>query len=62
MGEAGGEGMGSLPAKILHGGAGEPLPPAFTAPCLRRISRSLFVFCFEKDSHGLSEKYSISKG
>jgi hypothetical protein len=28
--------------------------PAFVAPCPRRISRSLFVFCFEKDPpHGL---------
>jgi hypothetical protein len=53
MGEAGGEGMGNLPAKILHGGAGETSPPAFAAPCLRLISRSLFVFCFERDPRGL---------
>jgi hypothetical protein len=62
MGEAGGEGMGNLPAKILHGVAGETSPPAFAAPYLRRISRSLFVFCFERDPHGLSQKHSISKG
>jgi hypothetical protein len=62
MGEAGGEGMGNLPAKILHGVADENSPPAFAAPCLRRMSRSLFVFCFERDPHGLSQKHSISKG
>jgi hypothetical protein len=53
MGEAGGEGMGNLPAKILHGGAGETSPPAFAAPYLRSLSRTLFVFCFERDPHGL---------
>jgi len=46
MGEAGGGLLGNLPAKILHGGAGETSPPAFAAPYLRSISRSLFVFSF----------------
>jgi hypothetical protein len=45
--------MGNLPAKILHGGARETSPPAFAAPCLRLISRSLFVFCFQRDPRGL---------
>jgi hypothetical protein len=45
--------MVNMSAKILHGGADETSPPAFAAPCLRHISRSLFVFCFERDPHGL---------
>jgi hypothetical protein len=53
MDEAGGEGMGNLPAEILYGRTRETSPPAFAAPCLRLISRSLFVFCFERDPHGL---------
>jgi hypothetical protein len=32
MDEAGGEGVGNLPAKILHGDAGKGSPPAFAAP------------------------------
>jgi hypothetical protein len=62
MGEAGGGLLGNLPAKILHGGTGETSPPAFAASYLRSISRSLFVFCFERDPHGVSQKHSISKG
>jgi len=53
MGEAGGGLLGNLPAKTLHGGDGETSPPAFAAPYLRDISRSLFVFCFERDPHDL---------
>jgi len=53
MGEAGGGLLGNLPAKTLHGGAGEPSPPAFAAPYLRSVSRSLFVFSFERDPNGL---------
>ena len=34
MGEAGGGLLGNLPAKSLHGGAGETSPPAFAAPYL----------------------------
>ena len=52
MGEAGGGLLGNLPAKTLHGGAGETSPSAFAAPYLRSISRSLFVFCFERDPRG----------
>jgi hypothetical protein len=62
MDEAGGESRRNLPVKILHGGNGETSPPAFAAPCLPGISRSLFVFFFERDPHGLSQKHSISKG
>src|SRR5512136_939615 len=61
MGEAGGRLPGCLPAKILHGCAGETSPPAFAAPYLRSTSRSLFVFYFERDPHGLSQKHAISK-
>jgi len=53
MGEAGGGLLGNWPAKILHGRAGETSPPAFAAPYLRNISRSIFVFCFERDPQGL---------
>jgi len=53
MGEAGGGLPGNLPDKTLRAGAGDPSPPAFAASCLRGISRSLFVFCFERDPHGL---------
>ena len=35
MGEAGGGLLGNLPAKTLHGGAGETSPPAFAAPYLQ---------------------------
>jgi hypothetical protein len=34
-------------------GAGETSPPAFAASYLRRSSRTLFVFSFERDPHGL---------
>jgi FixJ family two-component response regulator len=62
MGEAGGERTGNLPAKILHGVAGETSPPAFAAPCLPCISRLLFVFCFDRDPHGLSrEKFNFKR-
>jgi hypothetical protein len=61
MGEAGGEGMGNLPAKILHGGAGETSPPAFAASCLRRMSRSLFVFCFERDPMASAKNTQFQK-
>jgi len=53
MGEAGGGLLENLPDKTLHGSAGETSPPAFAASYLRIIPRSLFVFCFERDSHGL---------
>jgi hypothetical protein len=46
MGEAGGEGMGNLPAKFLHGGAGETLPPAFAAPYRHSLSRIILRFLF----------------
>jgi len=49
MGEAGGVLLENLPSKTLHGGAGEASPPAFAAPYLRDLSRSLFVFCFERN-------------
>jgi hypothetical protein len=45
--------VGNLPAKMVHRGAGGTSPPAFAALYLRSISRSLFVFCFERDPHGL---------
>jgi len=38
MGEAGGGLLGNLPAKTLHGGAGETSPPAFAVPYLRNVS------------------------
>jgi len=53
MGEAGGGLPGKSPDKTLLAGAGETSPPAFAAPCLRGFSRLLFVFCFERDPHGL---------
>jgi len=46
MGEAGGGLPGNSPSKILPAGAGETSPPAFAAPCLHSLSRTLFVFCF----------------
>ena len=49
MGEAGGGLPGDSPDKDLRAVAGEPSSPAFAAPRLRGISRSLFVFCFERD-------------
>ena len=57
MGEAGGGLPRNLPSKTLHGGAGESSPPAFAAPFLRSLSRMLFVFCFERDPHGLFYDY-----
>jgi hypothetical protein len=53
MGEAGGGLLGNLPSKTLHGGTGETSPPAFAAPYLLDLSRSLFVFCFERDPRDL---------
>jgi hypothetical protein len=53
MGEAGGGLLENLPSKTLHGSAGETSPPAFAAAYLRDISRSIFVFCFERDPHDL---------
>src|SRR5512136_151292 len=61
MGEAGGGLPGNLPTKTLHGGAGETSPPAFAASYLRSFSRSLFVFCFEGDPHGLSRAFQKAK-
>ena len=37
----------------LHGGTDEPSPPVLTAPYLHSLSRSVFVFCFERDLHDL---------
>lgn len=53
MGEAGGALPGSSPRRTQLAGAGEASPPAFAAHYLRSFSRSLFVFSFERDSHGL---------
>jgi hypothetical protein len=61
MGEAGGGLPRELPSKTLHGGAGETSPPAFAAPYLHSLSRILFVFCFERDSHGLSHPFQKTK-
>jgi hypothetical protein len=61
MGEAGGGLLGNLPAKTLHEGAGETSPPAFAAPYLPSLSRILFVFCFQRDPHGLSHPFQKAK-
>jgi len=53
MGEAGGGLPGNSPDKTPYAGVGETSPPAFAAPYLHSIPRSLFVFCFERDLHGL---------
>jgi hypothetical protein len=53
MGEARGGLLGNVPAEILHGGTGETSPPAFAVSYLRSMSRSLYVFFFERDPHGL---------
>jgi hypothetical protein len=46
MGEAGGGLPENSPSAILQAGAGEASPPAFAAPFLASLSRTLFVFCF----------------
>jgi hypothetical protein len=46
MGEAGGGLAGNLPRNTHLAGGGDTSPPAFAAPCLRNLSRTLFVFCF----------------
>jgi len=46
MGEAGGGLLGNLPRPTQLAGAGETSPPAFAAPDLQSLSRTLFVFCF----------------
>jgi len=46
MGEAGGGLPGNSPRHPQLAGAGETSPPAFAAPCLQSLSRTLFVFCF----------------
>jgi len=53
MGEAGGGLLRDSLSGILQACAGETSPPAFAASYLRSSSRSLFVFCFEGDPHGL---------
>jgi len=46
MGEAGGGLPGNSPRHTQLAGAGDTSPPAFAAPYLRGLSRTLFVFCF----------------
>jgi len=46
MGEAGGGLPGNSPRNPQMAGAGETSPPAFAAPYLQSLSRTLFVFCF----------------
>jgi len=46
MGEAGGGLPGTSPRHTHLAGAGETSPPAFAAPDLLSLSRTLFVFCF----------------
>jgi len=45
-GEAGGGLPGNSPRHPQLAGAGETSPPAFAAPYLQSLSRTLFVFCF----------------
>jgi len=53
MGEAGGGLPKNLPYEVPLAGAGETSPPAFAAPYQQSLSRTLFVFCFWRDPHGL---------
>jgi hypothetical protein len=46
MGEAGGGIPGNWSRDTQLAGAGETSPPAFAAPYLQSLSRTLFVFCF----------------
>jgi len=46
MGEAGGGPPGNSPWNPQRTGTEETTPPAFATPCLRSLSRTLFVFCF----------------
>jgi hypothetical protein len=61
MGEAGGGLLGNMTERTLHGDTGQTSPPAFAAPYLHGLSRSLFVFCFERDPHGLSHPFQTAK-
>jgi hypothetical protein len=53
MDEAGGGLLENSPCKTLLADAGEASPPAFAALNLHSRPRLLFVFCFERDLHGL---------
>jgi len=46
MGEAGGGLPEDSPRYTQLAGAGEASPPAFAAPCLQSLPRTLFVFRF----------------
>ena len=46
MGEAGGGLLGNSSRNTHLAGAGEISPPAFAAPYVQSLSRTLFVFCF----------------
>jgi hypothetical protein len=61
MGEAGGGVPGNSPCNTQLAGAGQASPPAFAAPYLQSLSRTLFVFCFWRDPHGLSHPFQRAK-
>jgi hypothetical protein len=61
MGEAGGGLPENSPCHTELAGAGEISPPAFAAPYLQSLSRTLFVFCFWRDSHGLRHPFQRAK-
>jgi len=61
MGEAGGGLPGNSPSNTQLAGAGETSPPAFAAPYLQSLSRTLFVFCFSRDPRGLSHPFQRAK-